>query len=209
MKASLTALTAALLIAACPWAQAASSVDLAVKGVITPSACTPSLSGGGVIDYGKIAAQDLDPVSVTYLPKVSLDFAVNCEAHTLLAVQAQDNRPQNFTPRAFGFTPTSTGSPLGAYFIDVSNFLADGVPVIRMYSPNNGQGWVAMEDFLPWAPNVLTAFGDTSSGKPAPVPTQHLTMSMLISGHIFFASNLPLEEEIPIDGSATIEVRYL
>ena len=60
MKLTLKALATALLISASAAAMAASSVDLSVKGVITPNACTPSLSGGGVVDYGKISAKDLN-----------------------------------------------------------------------------------------------------------------------------------------------------
>lgn len=46
--------TLALLLAAfAPAAFAASSADLNVFGTITPSACAPVLSDGGVIDHGK------------------------------------------------------------------------------------------------------------------------------------------------------------
>lgn len=48
-----------LLLAMAFNAIGASRVDLAVHGSITPSACTPSLSAGGVIDCWKIAAKRL------------------------------------------------------------------------------------------------------------------------------------------------------
>ena len=42
----------AALLASAGHAVAGSSVDMAVKGIVTPSACTPELSNGGVVDLG-------------------------------------------------------------------------------------------------------------------------------------------------------------
>ncbi|MBS7680196.1 DUF1120 domain-containing protein, partial [Vibrio cholerae] len=49
-----------LLLACTPAALAASAVDLSVRGLVIPAACLPQLSSGGLIDYGKIAQQDLN-----------------------------------------------------------------------------------------------------------------------------------------------------
>lgn len=54
MSKSLNTLIASLLLAGTGHAFAASSVDLSVKGLITPSACTPALSDGGVHEIGKL-----------------------------------------------------------------------------------------------------------------------------------------------------------
>lgn len=73
--------TTALLIASAH-TFAASSVDLTVKGLITPSACTPALSGGGTVDYGKISAKDLKADQQTFLPTQIVQFSVTCDAAT-------------------------------------------------------------------------------------------------------------------------------
>ncbi|WP_256671205.1 DUF1120 domain-containing protein [Pseudomonas gelidaquae] len=57
MQASRVLISAALLLAGVSNVMAASSVDLGVVGVITPSACTPILSNNGVVDYGKISCE--------------------------------------------------------------------------------------------------------------------------------------------------------
>ena len=57
------ALLTPLLIACAPMAFAASSADLSVTGLITPSACTPSLSDGGIVDHGKLTVKDLKRTS--------------------------------------------------------------------------------------------------------------------------------------------------
>ena len=48
-------------------AHAASTVELTVKGLITPMACTPLLSGGGLVDFGKISRNDLIHVKTDVL----------------------------------------------------------------------------------------------------------------------------------------------
>ncbi|WP_122802093.1 DUF1120 domain-containing protein, partial [Pseudomonas viridiflava] len=53
MNKHLIAVASALLITGTAPAFAASTVDLTVKGIITPNACTPGLSSGGIIDHGK------------------------------------------------------------------------------------------------------------------------------------------------------------
>ena len=86
-----TALTASLLVASVN-AVAASSVDLTVKGLITPSACTPALSNSGSVDYGKISAKDLKLDNPTFLVMQALQLTVTCDAATLMALDANDNR---------------------------------------------------------------------------------------------------------------------
>lgn len=49
MNKTLNSLLGAMLLTGSASAFAASSVDLAVTGLITPSACTPTLANGGVV----------------------------------------------------------------------------------------------------------------------------------------------------------------
>ncbi len=67
-----------LLLAAGTAVQAASQVDLAVTGRLTPTACTPLLSNGAVIDYGKISRQDLNVDKGTRLPIKPLQVRIAC-----------------------------------------------------------------------------------------------------------------------------------
>nr|WP_314528591.1 DUF1120 domain-containing protein [uncultured Pseudomonas sp.] len=64
------------LLASTGHAVAASSVDLSVKGSITPSACMPSMSSSGTVDYGKLSAKDLNADKVTRLPSEYLQLRV-------------------------------------------------------------------------------------------------------------------------------------
>ena len=85
------AVSSLLLWAALP-ATAASTVDLSVTGRITPTACTPLLSSGGLIDYGKISQQDLNLERGTRLPIKQLQVSIGCNAPSRFALRMRDNR---------------------------------------------------------------------------------------------------------------------
>src|SRR3546814_13310737 len=50
---------AALCVSAFATAAHAESIDVRVIGTITPPSCTPTLTGGGIVDYGKILSSKL------------------------------------------------------------------------------------------------------------------------------------------------------
>ena len=63
---------AALLLGTSSLTLAASSLDLTVKGIITPSACAPVVSGGGNVDFGKVSVKDLNADTYTDLPRETM-----------------------------------------------------------------------------------------------------------------------------------------
>lgn len=79
-------------------ALSAESVDITVIGTISPTACTPSAAGGGVIDYGFISpeqlAQEIDdkPAGTTVLPVKTTSFTVQCDGRANVALRAKSNR---------------------------------------------------------------------------------------------------------------------
>ena len=92
MSKSLNTLIATLMLAGAGNSFAASSIDLSVRGLITPSACTPSIGNGGKFEVGKIAAKDLKTNDYTWLGDYVTQLAVTCEAPTLMAIEPKDNR---------------------------------------------------------------------------------------------------------------------
>lgn len=209
MKDSFAALTGALLIAYGTVALAASAVDLSVKGAIIPSACTPSLSNGGLVDYGKISTQDLDPTGVTELPKSLFKLAVNCEGPSVFALDAQDNRSSMAGPSAsFVLGRTSATHWTATYFLTMENVSTDDPTAYPIYSLDNGSTWIYNSERQVPA-NTLSAFGNQSSGTRAPVPLSDVSLDLVIQPYIFPKSQLPAGETIPLDGSATFELRYL
>lgn len=197
-----------LLLSCTALTQAASSVDLAVKGVITPSACTPLLSSSGVVELGKIAASDISMGGMTYLPAVPMDIEVDYSAPTLFALAPHDNRPQMYTPWAFGFAPAAEGKPMGGYWLDFVDAQADGVTPTRFYSIDNGQSWRRASEGEQIEPRRLEAFGGLQP--IGLLPFQNVRVSILVSPFFYPGSSwLAANEEMPVDGSTTFEVRYL
>ncbi|KAB0521353.1 MULTISPECIES: DUF1120 domain-containing protein [Pseudomonas] len=206
MKTILIRLVACVCLSHVLQAQAASTVELNVSGRITPSACAPSLSDGGVYDLGKIAAKDLNSDRPTLLPATSLQLAITCEAMTLLALEPRDNRlgsSYNDSPNSFGLGLTGNNAKLGFLLLTLDTVLADGVEMIPIGSTASSS----------WSPtsilshHFLTAFAPKDVFAPAPV--QQLTAQLHVAPALAPANTLPLSEEVPFEGSVTLTIKYL
>lgn len=209
MKTCMPLLGGALLLALSNAVFAASSVDLTVKGLITPSACAPGLSSGGIIDHGKVAAKDLKQDSWTLLGNHTLQLSIDCDAPTLLALKGTDNKGDAHDPmNTYGLGLVS-GKKLGGYSLALGNPVADGAAINVIESSDNGLTW--RESFAgdAWPITYLASFGDRSSGSWAPSPVQQVTADLMVQTVIAPTAGMDLSTEVPINGSATLEVKYL
>lgn len=198
--------TTALLIASAH-TFAASSVDLTVKGLITPSACTPALSGGGTVDYGKISAKDLNVDRATSLPLQILQFNVTCDAATLMAMEAKDNREgsdNNNDFMEFGLGLINGTEKLGNMTLRLIRPVADGVPITTVASYDDGVTWN-------FDSNLMRGYllAPAAVGTNTPLPVQQWTSDLYVAPQIAKTSELTLTNEVAIDGSVTLTVRYL
>lgn len=211
MKKSLATLTVALMLASTGTAFAASTVELTVKGLITPTACTPSLSSGGIVDHGKISAKDLNVDRSTRLPRQTLQLTVNCEAQALFALSGTDNRPGSATTASgYGLGLIDNTQKIGHYHLLFANAVADNVAVFPIESTDGGASWMDLDPDTVWQGLSLAAFGDGSSGNNRrPIPIKDVTTDLIVDTEIAPAGGLNLTNEVQIDGSATIEVKYL
>ncbi|PQZ95488.1 MULTISPECIES: DUF1120 domain-containing protein [Pseudomonas] len=201
-----TALATALLVTGAQ-ALAASSVDLTVKGLITPSACTPVLSNGGSVEYGKISAKDLLPDRPTPLAEQTVQLAVSCDAATLMALDADDNRAgSNYgdDTMEFGLGLINGTEKLGAMTVKMISPIADGVAVRTIGSVDGGTTWFYERNLMP---DNLISVADPAVD--APIPVQALAADLVVHPSIAPTSQLTLTNEAAIDGSVTVTVRYL
>uniref|UniRef100_UPI00356383B7 DUF1120 domain-containing protein n=1 Tax=Blautia obeum TaxID=40520 RepID=UPI00356383B7 len=209
MNKHLIAVASALLITGTAPAFAASTVDLTVKGIITPNACTPSLSDGGVIDHGKMSAKDLNATQITPLPHFNLQMTVTCDAPVIFALKTTDNRMGSGTGTAFGLGFINGTQKLGSYRLTLGTFAnppqADGETVQAIGSFDNGVTWERWNSFETGTYLSIATLADPST----PRATQQLVTPVAYSGYINRADSLDLSDEHPIDGSATFEVKYL
>ncbi|AKS06227.1 DUF1120 domain-containing protein [Pseudomonas trivialis] len=192
--------------------QAASTVDLSVTGVITPSACNPTLSNGGVYDLGKISARDLNTDQPTQLPAHNLQLTLTCEALTLVALKPSDNRAgsayEGDKSVKFGLGLVNGNEKLGSMTLYLESIVADGATMYAIGSVGSSSTEWAPAAIM--SPHFLTSF-TLSRNVPDLVPTQiqQLTADVLIEPRIAPANTLTLNTEVPIDGSATLELNYL
>jgi len=211
MNKHLIALGSALLITASLPTFAASNVDLTVKGVITPSACTPGLSGNGLVDFGKISAKDLKPDSQTRLEDRAVQLIVTCEASTLFAIKPTDNRAGSSSSgsNAYGLGMINGNEKLGRYYLSFINPVSD-IPLTALKSSDNGVTWREHYDDEAAIPNQLFAFGSRGDDFVwAPQPLQSVMVDIALDTAIAPTNTLTLTDEVEKDGSSTMTLIYL
>ncbi|MEB0044372.1 MULTISPECIES: DUF1120 domain-containing protein [unclassified Pseudomonas] len=196
---------AALLVA--PSVLAASTADLAIKGAITPNACIPALSDGGVIDYGKLSAKALTSDVYTSLPQQSLQLSVRCEGPTAFTLNTLDNRAGSSALydhwHGLGMTPNN--EKLGSTGLGLYNPVADGVSVRTISSVDGGTTWQPSV-FL--GHSALTAI--SAAAPPlTPIAVTNFDAELRFYTHIAPTNDLTLIDEVPLDGEATLQLTYL
>ncbi|OIN48573.1 hypothetical protein BLL37_24810 [Pseudomonas azotoformans] len=196
--------------------QAASTVELTVGGLITPMACTPALSGGGLIDFGKISQQDLNQATGTRLPLKSLTLTVSCNAPGRYALRMRDNRDGSAHVNSeiyYGLGLDSAGNKIGVYSVkfDPKQTVADALPVTYgTESTTNGVAWrTSNSNPIDIGSRSLLGFTDVAGSTAGPSAIQNLTSTLTLEAVINAKQNLDLSVETPMDGSATLEVVYL
>ncbi|HEF4757821.1 TPA: DUF1120 domain-containing protein [Pseudomonas putida] len=201
------ALLAPLLAVCAPMAFAASSTDLSVTGIITPSACAPSLSDGGIVDHGKLTSKDLDPLMPTRLPAGEMQLQVHCEGATFFTLTTVDNRAGTSAIREefHGLGVVNDDQKLGSVAFGVFEPQADSQSVLTIMSRDNGLTW-GPSSYLGHA--GLTSFA--APGDPrTPIAIKDLNARLRAFTIIAPASDLTLLDEVPIDGHATLQLKYL
>ncbi|CAI0770411.1 DUF1120 domain-containing protein [Serratia quinivorans] len=235
-KTLLATLLAAGAVVCASSAFAADSVDLKVIGTITPVACTPTLSGGGTVDYGTIKADTLKADDYTVLPVKSLDFSITCDGNAKVAVNAFSGRmgttvgdaeatngaatipagitllgldSTTVTMQAFGLGLDGT-KKIGGYAtgIGVTGAKADGVEVDSINRYGSGVWTKAVTN------NIMSSKTErhitwAATGTLTPVAFKTLAAKLDVQAFINKASELDITKPIHLDGLATIELVYL
>ncbi|MNN00452.1 hypothetical protein D3C81_1130430 [compost metagenome] len=216
---------------------AADSVDLKVIGTITPVACTPTLSGGGTVDYGTIKADTLKADDYTVLPLKSLDFSITCDGNAKVAVKAFSGRlgstvgdaeatngaatiPAGITifgldtnianVGAFGLGLDGTNK-IGGYALALGNAdtKADGVVVDIISRPGPTGAWVKTTNGTWLASKSFREISSAAAGTLTPVAFKTLASTVRVQAYLNKASELDITKPIQLDGLATLELIYL
>lgn len=198
----------ALLLATCTSGVfAASSADLSVTGTITPSSCTPRLSNGGVIDHGKLTAKDLEKARPTLLDPAEMQLDVICEGATFFTLTTFDNRAGTsaINTAHHGLGISNDNQKLGSVAFSLFEPVADAVAVKTIVSRNGGVNWV-VNPYL--GHEALTSFA-AADGPNTPIAIEVLNARLRAFTVIVPSRDLTVVDEVPIDGQATLQLKYL
>ncbi|MFC0227266.1 DUF1120 domain-containing protein [Serratia aquatilis] len=210
----------------------AESIDVRVIGTIDPAACTPTLSGGGTIDYGTIKPTALATDAFTVLEEKQLDFAINCDAPAKVAITAHSQRGASAVntdgslaeiaavPGFFGGTGNAGVVGLGldgtkgiggyALRLAAGTMTADGVAVDSIVANGNTTSWtVASSGSMFNTPTSLRYASWAATGTTTPIAFTTLAGKLGVQAYINKTSELDLTKPVVLDGLTTLELVYL
>lgn len=197
-------------------AQAASTAELTVKGLITPMACTPLLSSNGLVDFGKISRNDLNLTNGTRLPHKYLTLTINCNAAGRFALRMRDNRDGTAHVNSeifYGLGLDTAGNKIGVYSLTFDPKQTSVNDVAVVYGTESTTGGVAWRTSnlnpIDVGSRSLLGFTDVVGSVAGPSAIQTLSSTLKLEATINARQNLDLSVETPMDGSATLEVVYL
>ena len=205
---SLRLLALLYLASAGPWVVAASSTELNVTGLITPSACTTTLSANGIVDHGMVPARSLNQYEYSVLPTQALDLTVSCNEPVLFVLVGVDNRASSSLGPGFYYgLGTNIHAPterLGTVSLAIREATGDGERVLVLASSNKGETWFPESNAFP-----NNYMGFARPGTLVPEPHRLVNASLQVNTSINAAAYLTLKQEVPLDGSIVLDLRYL
>nr|WP_237391286.1 DUF1120 domain-containing protein [Cedecea sulfonylureivorans] len=211
---------------------AAESVDVKVIGTITPAACTPTLSGGGTIDYGAIKANTVQTDDYTVLEDKSVSMSIACEAPTKVSISAVNGRPGTAagasTPdtsdmgapppvRIYGSNwvvglGTDSDKNIGGYALYLTSLTTDGAAAHCVYRNTDWAAgtWGDSSSCSIYAnANIGRSLSWGNAESNAPVSFTNATAEVHAKAYLNKGSELDLSHDIQLDGLSTIELTYL
>jgi hypothetical protein len=200
-------MTLCLCLTATP-ALCASKVDVTLTGSITPSACTPILSPSGIVDHGRVPARSLNQYEFTELPARTLDLNITCNQSVLFVLVGVDNRAESSVGPGFyyglGNNMHAPAERLGSVALAIREAVGDGQRAIVLASSNKGLTWFPETNAYP-----NNYMGFAHPGTLVPEPHRLLTATLQVNTAINAAAYLTLKQEVPLDGSIVLDLRYL
>jgi len=207
----------------------AESIDVKVIGTITPTACKPTLTGGGTIDYGTIPPASLKKDAFNPLGNKQLDFAITCDAPAKVALKAINGRPNTVAGRegdgagSASYRPAGingnvadyvvglgldSGKKVGGYAIAMTDITADGQSVDYGFKGDADAEWSTWpKSYFYYSSPIISSW--FKSGTKDPIAFTTLAGKLNVQAYINKASELDLTKPVKLDGLTTLELVYL
>ena len=191
------------------------SREITLRASFAPAACNVELSNGGLVDFGRLSKNDLNPDRNTRLPSKGLTLRVGCDAPTQFALVMHDNRSGTASVNSeiyYGLGLDNRSNKIGLYSLNVdpANVSADSFArVYRTDSTTQGVAWsTSSSNPIPIAQKSYLGFTDSAASTAGPASIQNLTTTVTVDAVIAPTASLDLSTAVHLDGSATIEMLY-
>ncbi|CNK97188.1 Protein of uncharacterised function (DUF1120) [Yersinia enterocolitica] len=230
-------LSAALLLICGSAAQAATTADISVGGTVKPTSCTLTMNGAtdAVVDYGIIDPNTLSADAYTPLAVKTIPLRIECDAATSLSLDAIDNKGSTNTltgnvdtSAASGYSTADTdylfglgsngSGGIGAYSLALehASLKVDGNAASFAYSSSNGSSWGHYPDagngtFGKGSRGTAPYWATWVANATSKVPLVGSTFegNLKVMAIIDKKSNLNIQNDVTLNGSATVEIHYL
>jgi type 1 fimbria pilin len=201
----------ALAVATAAPSAFAQSADLSIQGKITPGACAVELGGGGIVDLGTLSVKDLSPEGQTKLPEKELPLTVTCDSRMRFALDGVDNKGDSaIGMSAYGLGLTPNDEKIGRVYLSFRNPTADGAAAYATSSSSNGETWnPSSSSERPLNTTLILGFNATEGVDTGPSPISLLQSTLVLDPYIVGTNELTIDDEVPINGSVTLDLVYL
>jgi hypothetical protein len=177
-----------------------------VTGRLTPDACHVELSEEGIVDHGKIPTHVLNGDEFTVLPSLLLELSVQCTSPAVRA--GGDRQPLGVGAGAgvygLGTNLHAPDERLGSVALSYRNPIGDAQPMQVLTSLDNGETWTPRPNA---EPKVFAGFALPGDRQPDFI--RQLTTQLQVETTLNVANDLTLNQEVPLDGSIVLDLRYL
>ncbi len=191
------------------------SREITLRAGFAPAACKVELSNGGLVNFGRLSINDLNPDKGTRLSPKDLILRVDCDAPTQFALVMHDNRSDSATVNSeiyYGLGLDNRRNKIGLYSLNVDPANASADSFARLYRTNSttqGVAWsTSSSNPITIARKSYLGFTDSTGSTAGPASIQNLTTTVTVDAVIGPTANLDLSSAVHLDGSATIEMLY-
>lgn len=229
-----TLISCLLSVASFSTLAASNSVDLKVNGVLVNGACTPTLDGGGTVNYGHIPVGNLSPTATNQLGIKPVNLTITCDQAIPIGFTTTDNRASSLqvltianaysngisaaaATTEYGLGTTAGGVKIGAYAIGVTvgGTTADGV-VTDLLSNGNGadtsrRTWskTSAGSTLSGSPGFIRVLTSAATGTLTPISAKVFVYPLRVVAAIQSTNALAITDNTNLDGDTTISLVYL
>lgn len=231
-------LAGVISLAAAGIAHADSTAVLKVRGTLTNASCTPTLSDGGVVNFGKISMDNLSPTVANQLGYKDISLAINCQSPTKVGWSVTDDRadsnPLNelnktqfkiigsafgggdFWTRSmtYGLGKTGNNENIGAFSISVllDSVTADGASASAVTGypshPTMGDMWSENPYGAPHNDGT-NVMTITHGDNGEPAAFTNAVFPIRVGMAIVNTDRLTMTDDTELDGQATLTLVYL